>query len=201
MTGSARSTITGGTNKGNTTSKAIDPRLPPGGVSMITPAATDGMTFVKVGDQVTFKWNYTRYIICQVFPCTANIDCSLSVSPSYIDVVATNTVNSQTYTIAGNVSFEQTQSVVWDTGEFTQTTDLPFVIATYTLMVRYILVPSGSSVTDLPGLRCCERPDNSTKGRLSRSLPKSSIWCLHSTTLYPAERIPMRYVQCSNVAQ
>lgn len=86
---------------------------------MMTPAATDGMTFVKVGDQVTFKWNYT----------------SLSVSPSYIDVVATNTVNSQTYTIAGNMSFQQTQSVVWDTGEFTQTTDLPFVIATYTLMV------------------------------------------------------------------
>lgn len=51
-------------------------------------------------------------------------------------MVATNTVNSQTYTIAGNLSFAATQSVVWDTNEFTQTTDLPFVIATYTLMVR-----------------------------------------------------------------
>jgi len=59
----------------------------------------------------------------------------LSVTPDYIDVVATNTINSQTYTIAANQSTEQTQEVVWDTGEFTRTTDLPFVVATYTLMV------------------------------------------------------------------
>lgn len=57
------------------------------------------------------------------------------MTPSYIDVIATNTVNSQTYTIAGNMSTDQTQTVVWDTSEYTQTTDLPFVIATYTLMV------------------------------------------------------------------
>lgn len=55
--------------------------------------------------------------------------------PSYIDVIATNTVNSQTYTIAANQSYDPTATVVWDTSEFTQTTDLPFVVATYTLMV------------------------------------------------------------------
>jgi len=60
---------------------------------------------------------------------------SLARSPSYIDVIATNTVNSQTYTIASNMTFAPTQSVTWDTGEFTQTSDLPFVVATYTLMV------------------------------------------------------------------
>ncbi|KAJ9656751.1 hypothetical protein H2198_004755 [Neophaeococcomyces mojaviensis] len=114
-----RASITGGSSNKNTTSSAIDPRQPPGGVSMITPAAIDGMTFIKVGNQVTFKWNYT----------------SLARSPSYIDVIATNTVNSQTYTIAANMSFEPTQAVTWDTGEFTKTTDLPFVIATYTLMI------------------------------------------------------------------
>ena len=59
----------------------------------------------------------------------------MSVTPDYIDVIATNTVNSQTYTIAANQSVQQTQEVVWDTDEFTKTTDLPFVIATYTLMV------------------------------------------------------------------
>lgn len=57
-TSSAR--VTSGSSNRNSTKTAIDPRLPPGGVSMITPAATDGMTFVKVGNQVTFKWNYTR---------------------------------------------------------------------------------------------------------------------------------------------
>lgn len=64
----------------------------------------------------------------------------MSVTPDYIDVVATNTVNSQTYTIAANQSVQQTQEVVWDTNEFTQTTDLPFVIATYTLMVSKMLL-------------------------------------------------------------
>lgn len=64
---------------------------------------------------------------------------SLSVTPSNIDVIATNTVNSQTYTIAANTTFAPTQEVIWDTNEFTQTTDLPFVIATYTLMVQSLL--------------------------------------------------------------
>lgn len=62
---------------------------------------------------------------------------SLSFTPSYIDVIATNTINSQTYTIAANQSVQQTQEVVWDTNQFTQTTDLPFVVATYTLMVSH----------------------------------------------------------------
>lgn len=70
-------------------------------------------------------------------------DDSLSVPPSYIDVIATNTVNSQTYTIAANQSYDPTGTVVWDTNQFTQTTDLPFVVATYTLMVCLIY-----------GLRC-----------------------------------------------
>lgn len=38
---------------------------------MITPAAIDGMTFVKVGNQITFKWNYTRYVeeSWNIVPC------------------------------------------------------------------------------------------------------------------------------------
>jgi len=60
---------------------------------------------------------------------------SLLITPDYIDVIATNTINRQTYTIAANQSWQETQAVTWDTNEFTQTTDLPFVVATYTLMV------------------------------------------------------------------
>lgn len=60
---------------------------------------------------------------------------SLSVPPSYIDVIATNTVNRQTYTIAANESWSPTQAITWDTNEYTKTTNLPFVVATYTLMV------------------------------------------------------------------
>ncbi|KAK5097033.1 hypothetical protein LTS08_007053 [Lithohypha guttulata] len=58
-----------------------------------------------------------------------------AATDDYIDVIATNTVNRQTYTIAANQSWQETQAVTWDTNEFTQTTDLPFVVATYTLMI------------------------------------------------------------------
>lgn len=126
-----------GTNYKNSTLSAIDPRDPPGGVSMITPAATDGMTFVKVGNYVTFKWNYTRLDLPKDLQGDIVLTWlrSLLRAPSYIDVIATNTVNSQTYTIASNQTWQSTQAITWDTGSWTQTTDLPFVIATYTLMV------------------------------------------------------------------
>lgn len=58
--GSGSGSGSGSSNSTTTSYTAIDPRLPPGGVQMLTPAATAGMTFVKVGNQVTFAWNYTR---------------------------------------------------------------------------------------------------------------------------------------------
>ncbi|KAI7054330.1 hypothetical protein KC343_g23009, partial [Hortaea werneckii] len=90
---SAKST---GTKTGKTTDSAsttsIDPRLPAGGISMITPNALTSH-YYKIGTEagknfVTFAWNYT----------------SLSVTPSAVDVLASCSLNSQTYTIATNLS-------------------------------------------------------------------------------------------------
>ena len=112
---------TGGskTTDKNSKSTAVDPRLPPGGVSMITPAALAGQQYYKVGDYVTFAWNYT----------------SLSNTPSAIDVLASCSLNSATYTIAGNVSVEETQSLIWDTGA-SQTNTQPFPVASYNLIIH-----------------------------------------------------------------
>ncbi len=55
--------------------------------------------YYKIGDWVTFAWNYT----------------SLSVTPSAIDILASCTANQATYTIAVNQSAQQT-SVLWNTG-------------------------------------------------------------------------------------
>lgn len=97
---------------------------------MITPAPIDGVQYYKVGEYVTFKWNYT----------------SLSVTPSAIDVLASCSINSATYTISSNMSVEETGAVTWDTGEYYATATNPFPVASYTL----IIVDSSKDVTDVP---------------------------------------------------
>jgi len=72
----------------------------------------------KIGDNVTFKWNYT----------------SLVVTPSAIDVVAYCSRNNQYYTILANETFSPQANVTWDTGDF-QTATVPLLTESYTLMV------------------------------------------------------------------
>lgn len=109
-----------GTKSGSQTTKTFDARLPAGGVSMITPNAMTSSYF-KVGNYITFAWNYT----------------SLSVTPSAIDVLASCSMNQQTYTIATNVSVaEATQEVVWDTGAYQATGTVPLLVETYTLIIH-----------------------------------------------------------------
>lgn len=85
---------------------------------MITPAATS-TTYYKIGNDVTFVWNYT----------------SLSVTPSYIDVVASCSLNSATYTLTQNMSVEPTGTMIWDTGKYQSSATIPLLTATYTLFV------------------------------------------------------------------
>ncbi|KAK4619779.1 hypothetical protein CLAFUW4_11639 [Fulvia fulva] len=125
-TGSERTTGTAkqtgkstGTNKSGQSTRTFDARLPAGGVSMITPNAMTSK-YYKVKDYVTFAWNYT----------------SLSVTPSYVDVLASCSMNQQTYTIAANVSVEETQTVVWDTGKYQATGTIPLLTETYTLIIH-----------------------------------------------------------------
>lgn len=82
---------------------------------MITPAATS-TTYFRIGQNATFVWNYT----------------SLSVTPSKVNVVASCSLNSATYTISSNMTVKETGKLVWDTNA-TQT--IPLLSATYTLFV------------------------------------------------------------------
>jgi len=84
---------------------------------MVTPDALAGDQFYKVGDWVTFAWNYT----------------SLSVTPSAIDVLASCTANQATYTIAVNMSAKQTE-VLWDTKN-TPEGQAPFLTEKYKLLI------------------------------------------------------------------
>jgi hypothetical protein len=123
--GSQSGSATGSQSGTKTTSKSssasvFDPRMPAGGASMITPDAMSPASYYKINDYVTFVWNYT----------------SLSRDPKFVDVLATCTANNALYTIAANETFEQTQSIVWDTGNYQATGTIPLLTETYTLIVH-----------------------------------------------------------------
>ena len=86
---------------------------------MVTPAPIGGAQYYKIGDYVTFAWNYT----------------SLSVTPTAIDIFFYFSVNSQIYTIALNQSVEPTGAVTWDTGAYQSTATIPLLTETYTLVI------------------------------------------------------------------
>ncbi|KAK6347717.1 hypothetical protein TWF718_005554 [Orbilia javanica] len=111
----------GASSSATTRAKAtfVDPRLPPGGVAIQTPVTTSGSQYYKIGQKITFGWNYT----------------SLIVSPSAVNVEAFCSGNSQTYTIAQNLSIAK-PSVIWDTGLFQpQNGQPPLAMGTYTLLI------------------------------------------------------------------
>lgn len=120
-TGTAKTTgkVSGTKTTGKPKATSFDPRLPAGGLSMITPGALAGAQYYKIGDWVTFAWNYT----------------SLSVTPSAIDILATCTANQATYTLAVNQSVSETGMVLWDTGAYQETATVPLLTETYTLII------------------------------------------------------------------
>lgn len=96
----------------------VDDTSPAGAVVMITPAPLAADQYYKIGDKVSFVWSYT----------------GLQIPPKAIDVLVTCT-NQATYTIAGNVTYEPTATVVWDTS-----TDRPgqknLLTEKYTLVIH-----------------------------------------------------------------
>jgi hypothetical protein len=137
MSGTGAKTTSGGTKTGSTTKgpthTSYDARLPAGGVSLITPAATAGSQFYKIGDFVTFAWNFT----------------SLSATPTAVNVFATCTDNQGLYTISANMTVSNaTQRVIWDTGAY-QTSD-PKALQTPLITDKYTLIifDAAGSVTE-----------------------------------------------------
>ncbi|MCJ1401547.1 hypothetical protein MMC11_004763 [Xylographa trunciseda] len=119
-----------GKQTGNKTSKApettsIDPRLPAGGIEMLTPAAIAPASYYKIGDQITFGWNYT----------------SLIVTPTAIDILATCSGCASAYTLSNNASVKETGSVVWDTSGYATGTN-PLLTESYTLIIHDAAQPT-----------------------------------------------------------
>jgi len=88
---------------------------------MITPNIMSGAQYYKIGDFVTFAWNYT----------------SLLATPTAINIMATCSENSQLYTLAMNQTVgNSTGAVTWDTGSYQATAASdPLLTETYTLII------------------------------------------------------------------
>lgn len=124
--GSQRSSTRSATR---TRTTSYDERLPAGGVTMATPAPTDGEQLFKIGDFVTFAWNYT----------------SLLASPTAVKVYATCKANNQLYTLAENVTISNDQKVIWDTKSYQAANQgAPLMTEKYNL----IILDVDASVTD-----------------------------------------------------
>jgi len=98
---------------------------------MITPNVMSAASYYKIGDWVTFAWNYT----------------SVSVTPTAVDILASCSLNDATYTIALNQSITAaTQEVLWDTAAYQANNALLLLTETYTLLIY----DSKSSVSATP---------------------------------------------------
>lgn len=88
---------------------------------MITPAVASGEQYFKIGNFITFAWNYT----------------SLSATPTAVNILASCSANSQIYTIAANQTVtNSTQAVTWDTSNYQATAvQEPLLTQTYTLII------------------------------------------------------------------
>lgn len=100
-----------------------------GGVSLQAPQTTLQATpLYKIGDDITFGWNYT----------------SLQGTPTAIDVLVSCSSASATWTLTQNMTFETKVSYVWDTNSDGGVATQPLRVDLFTLIIK----DSDASISD-----------------------------------------------------
>ncbi|ROT42775.1 hypothetical protein SODALDRAFT_375037 [Sodiomyces alkalinus F11] len=103
-----------------TTTTEFDPTLPAGNVVMLTPAPTDpGPKLYKIGDYVTFGWNYT----------------DLRATPTAVDVLVSCARATATWTLTQNMTFSTKGEYTWDSREQATAVQSPLLTEEYTLII------------------------------------------------------------------
>ncbi|KAL2752565.1 hypothetical protein ACRALDRAFT_2089346, partial [Sodiomyces alcalophilus JCM 7366] len=104
----------------STTTTEFDPTLPAGGVVMLTPAPMDpAPKLYKIGDHVTFGWNYTN----------------LKAEPTAIDVLVSCSRATATWTLTQNMTFSTKGEYTWDSREQATAVQSPLLTEEYTLLI------------------------------------------------------------------
>lgn len=118
---------TGGTGSTTATSTvSIDDTDPVGSVVLISPATASSSALYRIGEYVTFSWNYTNVI----------------ATPTGVNVLASCSTASATWTLTANMTYETAQSYTWDTGA--TNAESPLLTEEYKL----IIYDADSSPTD-----------------------------------------------------
>lgn len=98
---------------------------------MLTPAPTaQGVNLYKIGDHVTWGWNYTN----------------LQAPPTAIDILVSCSTASETWTLTTNMTFETQGSFTWDTEQQATAVQSPLLVEEYTL----IIYDAASSISATP---------------------------------------------------
>ncbi|EHK51023.1 hypothetical protein TRIATDRAFT_296855 [Trichoderma atroviride IMI 206040] len=119
------------TKKKGPTHTTFDPESPPGGVVMQTPGVfAAGAALYRIGDYVTWGWNYTN----------------LLGTPTAIDVLIGCSAVSETWTLTANMTFKTSAAYTWNSS--VQATDVsqPLSNNMYTLIIK----DSDAAVTQIP---------------------------------------------------
>jgi len=108
---------------------------PAGGVVMVTPNPFAGTQLYKIGDYVTWAWNYTN----------------LQGPPTAVDIAISAREISRTYTLTQNMTFNTAGGTyTWDTDEFQKNhVGTPLVQTKYTLVIYD--ADGGPTATAEPG--------------------------------------------------
>jgi hypothetical protein len=129
--GGGNSTTTGPPSKHT---EEFAPNDPPGGIAMVTPAPTAPYQLYKIGDKVTWGWNYTN----------------LQGTPTALDVLAAAVTASKTFTLTQNMTFATPATFVWDTAEFNDKNKAAQLVTDEYTLIIYDADSSVSAVPD-PG--------------------------------------------------
>ena len=127
--GTATGTKSKSTTKATTTKhKTFNPVEAPGSIVMITPSAAAGSQLYKIGDYITWAWNYTN----------------VQGTPTAVDVLVSCKSQTSTITLTQNMTFTTPGAYTWDTHAYqTNHVEDPLMIETYTLIIH----DSDSAVT------------------------------------------------------
>ncbi|KAL6695299.1 hypothetical protein J3F84DRAFT_374026 [Trichoderma pleuroticola] len=108
----------------------FDAEAPPGNVVMQTPNVFAGSALYKIGDYVTWGWNYTNIL----------------GTPTAIDVLISCSTASETWTLTSNMTFKTSASYVWDSSVQATSVEEPLPVAMYTLIIK----DSDAAISSIP---------------------------------------------------
>jgi hypothetical protein len=91
-----------------------------GSVVMMTPVTTTGTALYKIGEYITWGWNYT----------------GLQGTPTAVDLLVSCSTATRTWTLTQNMTFETKGSYTWDSAAF-QSAQIqnPLLTAMYTMIL------------------------------------------------------------------